>query len=170
MRVLSLLFILILTSQSHAQLSEKWEGKFIGTLFSTNLENTVTDYEMELHIKLNTDYTYNWTIVYGKDSTRQERNYVLKPDGNNHFLLDEQNGIELHMSHSDNSITSVFDVQGNLLHVKYTLSKKGIMYELTSSNAKAETGGGKIEGQKVQTVYTYKTIAFQSAFLKRSKK
>jgi len=170
MKYLLSLSILFITSSAFTQLSEKWEGKFTGTLFSTNLEDKVVDYQMELHIKMKSDYTYDWTIVYGSDSTRQEREYILKPDGKNHFMLDEQNGIALHMSHSDNSITSVFEVDGNLLHVKYNLSKKGIMYELTSSNGKAATGGGKIDGQKVQTVYTYKTIAFQSAFLKRQKK
>ena len=164
-----LLLAILLASTSFAQLSEKWEGKFVGTLISTNLEDKVSDYHMELHIDLKADYTYNWIIIYGQDSTRQERKYILKPDGNNHFMLDEQNGIELHMSHSDNTITSAFEDEGNLLHVVYTLTKKGIMYELTSSNAKSETGGGDNNGSKIPIVSTYKTVAFQSAFLKRSK-
>jgi hypothetical protein len=165
-----LFLLLFVTTPSFAQLSDKWEGKFSGDLIATNLDNKVSDFHMELYVELQSDYTYKWTIIYGQDSTRQERKYILKPDGNNHFILDEQNGIELHMSHSENCITSVFEVQGNLLHVKYTLGKKGVLYELTSSNAKKTTGGGKDENANdIPEVHSYKTTAFQSAFLKRMK-
>lgn len=169
MRLLVFL-LLLLTTSSFAQLSDQWEGKFTGDLIATNLDNKVSDIYMELHIELQLDYTYKWTIMYGEDSTRKEKKYILKPDGNNHFILDEQNGIELHMSHSNNTITSVFEVQGNLLHVKYSLSKKGILYELTSSNEKKTTGGRQDDnGGEIPEVYSYKTSAFQSAFLKRIK-
>ena len=43
------------------------------------------------------------------------------------------------------------------------------MYELTSSNQKKESGGNEHEGEKIPLVSTYKTVAFQSAFLKRAK-
>ncbi|MFT4602449.1 MAG: hypothetical protein ACI857_002635 [Arenicella sp.] len=164
------LLLSVVSITSFAQLSDKWEGKFIGTLIATNLEDKTADYHMEMHVKLKADYTYDWTIVYGDDSTKQERAYILKPDGQNHFILDEQNGVELHMSHSSNSLTSVFEVQGNLLHVTYTLTKKGIQYQLTSSNSKKFSGGEKDEsGKDIPEVGSYKTVAYQSSFLKRSK-
>lgn len=170
MRKLVIFLCLFLSLQTvNAQLTEKWMGDYIGTLTSTNLEGKTADFHMELHIAMNEDSTYNFTIVYGKDEQRQERAYLLIPSGKNKFVLDEKNGILLDMSLGPDRLTSVFEVQGSLLHVSYILEKKGIRFELTSSTEGAITGGNVSEDQEIPSVTSYKTTSYQSAFLKRQK-
>lgn len=145
-------------------------GHFIGELTSVNLQGTETKFHMELKINERSDSSYNFTLVYGKDSLRQERAYQLIPDGKAHFILDEKNGILLDMSLGNGALVSVFLVQDNLLHVSYALSKKGIRFELTSSSTAKLTGGFANDmGEEIPYVQSYKTIAFQYAFLKRKK-
>jgi len=165
----SILLLLLFTSAtSFSQLSESWIGDFVGELTSSNLSDKESTYHMELHIKNITDTTYQFLLVYGKDSTRQERNYQLNYLGNNSYQMDEKNSIMMHVSQNTNSLTTVFEVQKTLIHVTYRISKKGITYELTSSSKKKATGGEITESnKKIPEVIPYKTIAFQSAFLSR---
>jgi len=163
-----LILLLILSANGFSQLSDSWIGDFVGELTSTNLTGKESSYHMELHIKNITDTTYQFQIVYGKDSTRQERNYQLNYLGNNSYEMDEKNSIMMHVSQNNNSLVTVFEVQKTLIHVTYRLSKKGISFELTSSNNKKSTGGEIGDSnKKIPEVISYKTTAFQTAFLSR---
>ena len=143
-------------------------GNYQGDLLATNLAGIETSYKMELDISKIDEVSYNWVISYGEDSTRQERAYQLNFIGMNIYEMDEKNSILLKVSYSNNALTSVFEVDGNLLHVTYRLDKKGILFELTSSNEKTVSGGSPNDsGSNIPVVISYQTVAFQTAFLKR---
>lgn len=170
MKLFSIFFLSILSISSFSQLSDSWMGNFQGELYATNLAGIETTYRMELDISKIDETSYNWVITYGADSTKQERAYILNFIGMNLYEMDEQNGILLKVSYNDNALTSVFEVDGNLLHVIYRITKKGVLFELTSSNGKTISGGNTDEsGAKVPEVGSYQTIAFQTAYLKRQK-
>ena len=163
-----LMLLLLLGAHGFSQLSENWFGVFVGELSSTNLSEKESSYHMELHVKSITDSTSQFLIVYGEDSTRQERNYQLNYIGNNGYEMDEKNSIMMQVSQNNNSLITVFEVQNTLIHVTYRISKKGITYELTSSNNRKTTGGEVTDSKKkIPEVISYKTTAFQTAFLKR---
>ena len=168
----SLTFILfsLFALSSFSQLSESWLGNFQGELFATNLAGIETTYNMGLEISEINENSYNWVITYGSDSTKQERAYQLNYIGMNLYEMDEKNGILIKVSFNDNSLTSVFGVKDNLLHVVYRITKKGILFELSSSNGKTVTGGNPDDsGATIPAVISYQTVAFQTAFLKRQK-
>ncbi len=168
MKDLILLLFLSLPFMGSTQLDKSWEGVFSGELQSANLKGSKVSYHMELHIKPLNSGTHEWIIVYGEDSLRQERNYQLIHKEGNSFVLDEQNSILIPMSMHNNSLHSVFEVQGNLLHVIYTLNQDKITFSLISAGKKEESGGEKDENeQEIPVVTTFVTSAFQTAELIR---
>jgi hypothetical protein len=169
MKYLFATFILLSFSTiSNSQFSSRWPGNYSGDLFTQNVNGTETAYHMELIIEKQSETAYSWIIVYGEDSTRQERKYQLNILQGSVFQLDEKNGIVLNISHNDNELTSVFEVGGSLLHVIYRLDKKGIYFELTSSGEKNITGGQtNYSDGDIPEITTYRTTAFQTAYLKK---
>lgn len=168
MKKVLVIYSLVLSLISFAQLDKSWEGVYVGDLHSENLKGSHVSYHMELHIKALNETTYEWIIVYGQDSLKQERNYQLIHKEGNSFVLDEQNSILIPMSLHKNSLHSVFEVQGNLLHVVYTLGKEEITFELMSAGKKTTSGGETdAQDQPIPIVNSYKPSAFQTAQLKR---
>jgi hypothetical protein len=163
-------FLFILSFGSYSQLPQEWIGHYVGELTSVNLQGKTSNYHMELKLNERKDSTYNFTIIYGEDSTRQERAYQLIPDGSNHFVLDEKNGILISMSLGNERLVSLFEVQENFLHVSYIFTENGLRFELTSSKPAGITGGTTTDShEEIPLVTAYKTIAFQSAILKKQK-
>ncbi|UKN00483.1 hypothetical protein K6119_12150 [Paracrocinitomix mangrovi] len=171
MKLISSLFFTVISLMSFAQLPSDWMGHFEGELTSVNLAGKTANFHMELDIELNSDSTYNFTLTYGQDEQQQKRSYLLKKADQNHYTLDEQNGIELDMNFGNNRLVSVFEVQGNFLHVSYIKTKKGFKYELSSSKKAKKTGGEKdANGNEIPAVQSYNTLSFQYATLKKTKK
>lgn len=171
MKKINLILLLLLPLVNYAQISEKWEGHYAGDL-TIKTQSKTSNYHMEIIFQQLNDSTYNWTIVYGEDSLRQERKYLLRRMATNQYVVDEQNGIVLSMNLIENSFISVFEVQGNLIHASYTFKKNKIYFELTSSSSKTETGNlgsSKDNEEDIPLVHSYKTVAYQSAMLKRVK-
>jgi hypothetical protein len=164
-----ILLMLISATFSFSQLSEDWFGKYRGELNTTSLSGISMTYNMEMEISAISDTSYNFIIIYGEDSTRQERAYQLYDNGPNHFILDEQNGILLDMSYGMDRLVSVFEIQGSVLHVSYIREKKGIRFELTSSKKSFQTGDNIHEGVKQPLIFSYNTSSFQEAYLKKLK-
>jgi hypothetical protein len=164
-----LFFLCLMGSSGFAQLPEDWQGTYEGELTSTDLNGLQISYKMGLTIQTKTDTTYDFILVYGEDSLRQERKYELYNNGANKFVLDEKNGVLLDMSLGFGKLTSVFDVQGSLLHVSYIKTKKGMRYELSSSKQAFKTGDTNFEGEQIPEIISYKTTSFQEAILKKQK-
>ena len=153
---------------SFSQDISDWSGHYVGDLTSLSASGRTMSYHMELKIDQINDSTYNWVIIYGEDSLRQERKYLVKAtEKENHFILDEQNSILLNFTLIENSFFSVFEVDGHLLHVEYRLNEDEIKFILTSSNSKEVTGGTMHEGEQMPIVTTYLTWTTQLAILKK---
>lgn len=162
-----MIYISVLGSVSAQDISD-WEGHYSGTLQAKSTNGNEMSYHMEFIVSPIDDSTHNWIIIYGEDSLRQERNYLIRRTGReNHFLVDEQNSIVLNMDLIGNVFYSVFEVNGSLLHVQYELQKKAIVFTLTASSGKNETGNSVHEGEEIPLVYSYQTTTFQRAVLKR---
>ena len=145
-----------------------WEGHYSGSLTSQSSGGLSSTFHMELDISNIDDSTYNWVIIYGKDSLRQERKYLLKRTGrDNHFIIDEKNSILLDLTLIGNSFYSVFEIDGSIIHVEYQWQKKAIIFILSSAESKRETGNSVVDGDEIPLVYSYKTTTAQYAFLKR---
>ena len=152
-----------------SQLSEDWMGHYKGELYAYSLKGDTTQYHMEMDIAPKTDSSCHFTIIYGEDSLRQERKYTLIQKSPYSLKLDEHNGIILDMTLIHGTLYSVFEVQENLLHVSYTLTDDGIVFELSSSIKGKETGGtSTAKGEEIPLVQSYFTSVYQFAHLKKS--
>lgn len=154
------------------QLPQEWQGNYYGTLHVNTVQGDTLSYAMGLEIHNLSDTTVSWVIIYGADSLRDERNYVLKSAGNNQYGIDEMNGIVLSCSLIGNQLISVFEVQGNLIHAIYTCQKGEIHFNLISSANRTDTGNvnDSTNLNAIPLVYTYQTTTSQMAVLKRTKK
>jgi hypothetical protein len=171
MKKVYLILLLLFPLVNYGQISKNWEGHYKGKL-AIQTQSKTSKYHMEIIFLQLNDSTYNWTIIYGQDSMRQERKYRLKKTGENQYVVDEQNGIVLSMNLMGNSFISVFEVQGNLIHARYTFQKSRVYFELTSSSSRSETGNlkpSKDSEENIPLVYSYKTMAYQTATLKKVK-
>ncbi len=169
MQKLYFILLIFLPLCNYGQISKKWEGHYVGKL-EIQSNGPTSHYNMELIFKQLNDTTYNWTIVYGEDSLRQERKYLLRKIDPHHYVVDEQNGIVLSSNLIHNTFISVFEVQGNLIHATYTFKKNRVYFELTSSSARAETGNINPSSDNEETiplVYSYATVTCQNAVLKK---
>ncbi len=150
LKVCSVLSSLLFVFSSMAQLPEEWLGDYKGQLEITNYKGEVSEVYMELHIKTKSDSSHTFDIIYGKDTTRQERNYELIHDKENQFVMDEKNGIVLPLTLFNDRMISAFKVQDKAIQVSYTLQKKCITFRTTSSTKSIQSGGRngtpKVEG------------------------
>lgn len=174
MKLTLVVFFSLMFSFSYGQFPQEWEGHYSGTLKSKSVTGASQEYHMELIVSSINDSTWTWTIIYGEDSLRQERRYFLKHEGDNKFDIDEDNSIVLSNNRFNNQFVNVFEVQGNLIHVIYTFEKNKVIFDLTSSSGKYETGNTENEeelnNEGIPIVYGYETGAVQHAELKRIKK
>lgn len=170
MRILFSFYIITSSLFSFGQLQEKWLGHYVGELSIYSISGTHQVYHMELLFNQLTTDTYEWTIVYGEDSLRQERKYILISKGDNIFEIDEQNGIVLSCNLIGNKFISTFEVANNLIHVTYTFTKNQLIFDLSSSTSKFETGAiNTTDSSEVPVVISYQTTTLQNALLKRQK-
>jgi hypothetical protein len=147
-----------------------WKGK-LNWYSNGGKVQTVT---MEMHIKA-TDTTnqYTWQIVYGnstKLTTADNRPYILKKIDtlDEHWEIDELNGIVLDSYWLGNRFSGVFTVQGNTILDSYWLENGDMHIEFFSykQSALTTTGNGTAESPKVDS---YKMGSYQKAVLKKMK-
>lgn len=151
-----LLFIafMVMSYTSFTQLTEKWLGHYSGDLSITNHKGEVSEVYMELSIEKKSDTSHAFIITYGKDTSRQVRNYELIHDKDNQFVMDEKNGIILPSMLFKNRLVSVFKVKNNLIQVSYAIEKNRLVFRTTSSQ-KSILSGGRGEVPKVQGFLPY---------------
>jgi hypothetical protein len=74
--------------------------------------------DMEFHLKAtDSSHVFNYTLVYVINGKPSPRNYTLKVVDKEKglFVVDENNGIILDAKYVNNTLYSVFEVQGSLL-------------------------------------------------------
>lgn len=166
------IWVIGFSSWMFGQLPQEWQGNYYGTLNVSTVQGDTMSYAMGLEIHNLSDTTVSWVIIYGEDSLKDVRNYVLKSTGNNQYGIDEMNGIVLSCSLIGNQLISVFEVQGNLIHVIYRCEENAIHFNLISSTNRTDTGNvdDSTNLNAIPLVYTYQTTTSQKAVLKRTKK
>ncbi len=95
MKNLLLILSFSVLSLSWGQLPDKWQGHYEGTLNSHNIAGSEVSYHMELIVSYVADSTYDWIIIYGEDSLKDEREYLLVQTGKQQYQVDEMNTIVL---------------------------------------------------------------------------
>jgi len=110
---------------------------------------------------------YTWQIVYGKPG-QDVRPYILKPvdTAKGHWLIDERNGIVLHLYWIGGKCCSSFTVQNSTISNCYWIEGGKMMVEFMTTSAKpVDTTGGT--GKDIPAVNNYAIKSYQKAVLIR---
>ena len=145
-------------------------GVYKGDLKITNSKGIQT-VGMEFHLNATDSIgKYEYTIVYIMDGNRQERLYHLieKDSKRGEYVVDENNGIFLDAKVVDNTLYSMFEVQGNMLTTTERFFKDRMIFEITFSNS-SEKNTSSTTGENVIDVQSYPVSVVQKATLIRQK-
>ncbi|CAM4068811.1 MULTISPECIES: hypothetical protein [Flavobacterium] len=165
--ILFFLFIsTIAFTQNKTTFPNDFFGKYKGKLNIHNAKGSQI-IDMELHL-LPTDSVgkYIYTIIYKSEKIDQERKYTLieKDNAKGSFVIDENNGIILNAFVADNTLYSIFEVQGSLLttteHFKDNYVDFEIMY--TQKDKVKKTGKNT---EEVPEVLSFPVMSVQKARL-----
>ena len=157
-----LFFCCFLIKNGFSQTLDEWVGTYEGNMIAQNSSGTQNEFKMRLDIQKVNDSIYDWTITYGENG-QDIRPYQLTHKKENSYEMDEKNSIVLKATKFGNELISVFDVQGSLLWVSYTLIENAIEVKITSSINRGVTGN---EGD-IPEVGTYGTVANQTGTLQK---
>lgn len=120
---------------------------------------------MQLHILPIDDSTYTYTIIYGEDLEAGKRDYLLraKDPANNHWVIDEQDGILLDNFYLGGVLHGPFSVMGTMLNS--TLEKRGedLYYSITSGPEEPiNTSGTEMEENGETTTIEVKAFGVRN--------
>ncbi len=172
LKILLVTFTLLIASNSVFSQSDEFPANVVG-IYKGDLQifskRGVQKIKMELHIKATKEKEkFNWMIVYIADGKRQERKYsIIKNEEKGEFTIDENNGILLPATFAGGKLTSIYEVQSNLIYSAYTFSKNQMIFEITMVRTanKKQTGG--IVEKRILVVTTYPIGVVQKAILKK---
>ncbi len=168
---MSLLLTLTSYSQNDSlQFPQDFYGIYKGDLKITNSKGRQT-IGMEFHLnKTDSIGKYQYTLVYIMNGNRQERLYNLieKDVSKGQYVVDENNGILLDAKVVDNTLYSLFEVQGNLLTTTERFYKDHMIFEITFANTANKVTSGT-EGENATEVESYPVSVVQKAYLKKQK-
>ena len=127
------------------------------------------DVELEL-ASMNSDSLYPWTLRYITEERTDERNYFLKKGNQqeNHWIVDEDNGIYLDGYVLDDTFFILFEVGNNRIQTSYKLSDDHLIFEnLASRVEKIDSSGGLIiDSIPIPQVNSFLVTNLQTATLK----
>ena len=141
-------------------------GIYKGDLKIVNTSGTQT-IPMEFHLKATDSIgKYVYTLVYGEGEKRQERLYHLieKDAAKGNYVVDENNGILLDAKLVDNTLYSMFEVQGSLLTTTERFYERYMIFEITVSNTRQKQITGN-SGEEIPEVIVYPITVEQKARL-----
>lgn len=160
----------VLTAQDNA-----FPGNFIGhwkgKLSWMRPGKPTQEFTMQLKIMAVKDSSnqYQWRMSYG-DSSKDERPYILKAVNikNNHWQIDEQNGIVLDNYVAGNCLQGSFMVMGNTIIDNYCIENGRMSVEFFSfkTSDKTVTGKGTSESPAVES---YRMGGYQYGMLEKVK-
>ena len=151
---------------------EDWLGIWSGTLEIYNQKGVTQSLEMGLEIeKTDTVDVYDWTIIYGSDSTAQRREYQLIAidTSKGHYMIDEKNGIFLDGYHMHDAFVSVFEVMDNTLVIAYerNMQEMNFTVDVFPSQEIGISGDTLINGQEIPEVKSFQYTGRQRAVLNK---
>lgn len=151
---------------------QDWLGEWTGQLNiydSLGLKNQIP---MALNLsKTDTAGIFNWTIIYGSDSTAQKREYLLKeidaPAG--HYIIDEKNGILLDAFLFNNELVSIFEVMSNTLIITYARKSDNLNFSVKvfPSESIRSSGNTIHNNQEIPAVNSFHLKSTQVAILNK---
>jgi len=135
-----LLFFLLVVQNTISQTTciEPYFGKYKGIL-NISSGHSVQKINMEFHLlPTQNAHTFEYNIIYiNNDSVRDERYYTLRFDTlSQKFSIDENNGIILSALWVENSLYSLFEIQGGILTSKIEFNDSYLDFEITHSSKK----------------------------------
>lgn len=140
-------FAAILALPSFAQkfpFSGIWAGE-LDLYFMEKDSNARVFMRLEV-IPLRSD-TSVFRIIYAKEKEVKNadiRNYLVYPQQKkNNYTIDENNGILLDARFADSTLTSVYEVENNVIHISYQFRDNKVFFEVLSYSASptGQTGG-----------------------------
>ena len=151
---------------------EDWLGIWSGTLEIYDKNGVTQSLEMGLEIeKTDSADVYDWTIIYGSDSTAQRREYQLMTidTSKGHYMIDEKNGIFLDGYHMHNAFVSIFDVMGTTLVIAYERKMEDMNFtvDVFPSKEIGISGDTLINGQEIPEVKSFQYTGRQRAVLNK---
>ncbi|WP_223032634.1 hypothetical protein [Hanstruepera marina] len=148
------------------QFPEDFYGIYKGDLLITNARGKQA-IQMEFHLNPTDSIgKYQYMLVYIMDGNRQERHYNLleKDVVKGEYIVDENNGIVIDAKLIDNTLFSMFEVQGNILTTTERFYKDSMDFEITFANKAGQTKSGT-EGEDATEVISYPISVLQKAHL-----
>jgi hypothetical protein len=104
------------------------EGEWRGKLEIYNEKGFAQALPMGLNI-VKEDSTWKWQMMYNEGPQVDFRDYTLLPTENpSQFILDEHNGILLAMSLINNTFFSLFELNGTILMISYSLENEQMVF------------------------------------------
>lgn len=149
-----------------------WQGNYEGELNIYAVDSVRIKLPMKLDIAPTDDpEVYTWKTTYTFKGQDDVRDYLIKPVEvlKGHYQIDEQNNILLDSYYRDETLTSIFEVNGSLIITSHKKIHDDIVFEIFAANteAKTETGGGTLEDEEIPMVYNYPVNGRQYALLKK---
>lgn len=148
------------------QFPQDFYGIYKGDLHITNPNGKQT-IQMEFHLNPTDSIgKYQYMLVYIMNGNRQERQYNLieKDAEKGEYIVDENNGILLDAKLMDNTIFSMFEVQGSILTTTERFYKDSMDFEITFANKSQQTKSGTT-GEDATEVISYPISVLQKAHL-----
>lgn len=169
-----LIFFILLscswTVQAQSSFPASYFGEYKGVLnIFSGLKNQQLNLEFHL-LPTEKEHHYQYNLVYiVNDSVRDERLYTLIFDETTQsFSIDENNGIVLAVSYIENTLYSLFEVEGALLTSILKFEKDYINFLITyaAKNKSLKTGG---LSKDIPEVVSYPIGTVQTAKLMKIK-
>jgi len=150
------------------KLPETWLGTWQGQMILTYASGKSMEIEVGLEIKkMENQVRWNWKIIYDDSKNRQERAYELIAINSKlgKYAIDENNSIVLDAFFADNTLSSVFNVENNLIFTTYRLQGDTLYFENTMvKKDKPKITGGKEGNPKVDS---FEVLVLQRGILKK---
>ena len=132
----------------------------------------VQSLEMSIYIEETLDEDmYIWEITYNPGQEEDKRPYLLivKNKEKGLYQVDEDNGIILDAFLVDNKLFSTFEVGKSLLTTINTFIGNEMVFEVIAGSAEPinTTGGMNVGEHSIPPVYSFSTVTYQRAILKR---
>jgi hypothetical protein len=161
-----LLFSVFMAIGQQSNFPSAWAGHWKGDLqwYKTGKAEPQT-VNMELRISPSDSGSWNWQIIYGKETEDNRPYKLIKKDSVGvHWAIDERNGIVLDQYWTANRFSGAFTVMANTIFNTYYIENGKLMVEFFSISAKptATTGLGTAEHPSVDS---YRLGSYQKAIL-----
>lgn len=149
--ILILLLLLGTISQAQSSFLQPFEGNWKGELEIIGSRRQVQRVPMHLEIKKLSDSLWFWKTTYvSENPVIKDYTMRLQSEEEGKYMLDEGDGILIHMNRLGEKLYALFDVEGSILSCTYEIKEGILFYEIVSgpskpaSNTKTKNGANGV--------------------------